>query len=391
MSAALTRRLEAFAPARGAEFARFAGFVLLCFAASRALHYGVYLWGAVPGGRSFAQALCQFDCGWYLHTATHGYDTAPHAHDAGDAANWAFFPLYQALVALVAALTTLPPLLAGILLSNILAIATGLLAFAYFDSAAARRYFVVILSFAPFSFYLNAVYTESLFLFLVMGGLVALKSGAFLRAGAWGFLLSAARPVGVFFCFAMLVAMLREHLRAGGRWRGFPAHMLRRPELITAILFSVSGLFGFMVYLHWHMGDAFAFSHVQRAWGREIGNPLAVLWDALGANDLALFLAHDHSRQWCAAWTLLWFALAGVLAARRMWPECIFAMFCLVVPLATSIQSMPRYGFGVAPLLIAAALVLERLSPGVLRAGLVLAALNIPLLAMWFAGHGGLI
>ncbi len=387
MSAVLTRRIDAFVPP---EFARFAALVLLAFIASRALHYGVYLWGAAPGGRSFAQALCQFDCGWYLHTATHGYDAAPHAHTAGDAANWAFFPLYQMLVALVAA-TGLTALHAGIALSNALAIGTCLLAFFYFDRAAPRLYFTAIISFAPFSFYLNAVYTESLFLFLVMGGLVALKSGAFLRAGGWGFLLSAARPVGVFFCFAIFAAMLREHLRAGGRWLAFPAHMLRRPDLIAAILFSVSGLFAFMVYLHWHMGDAFAFSHIQRAWGREIGNPLAVLWDALAANDLALFLAHDHSRQWCAAWTLLWFALAGVLAARRMWPEFIFAIFCLVVPLATSIQSMPRYGFGVAPLLIAAALVLERWSPGLLRVCIVLALLNIPLLAMWFAGHGGLI
>ena len=41
------------------------------------------------------------------------------------------------------------------------------------------------------------------------------------------------------------------------------------------------GLFAYMAYLHFHIGDALAFSHVQRAWARPTGLPPVFVWNAL--------------------------------------------------------------------------------------------------------------
>lgn len=48
-------------------------------------------------GRGLANLLCSWDCDWYLGIVKVGYQLQPEGHDAGDAANWAFFPLFPLL------------------------------------------------------------------------------------------------------------------------------------------------------------------------------------------------------------------------------------------------------------------------------------------------------
>src|SRR5262249_11240004 len=55
--------------------------------------YGYWVLGKTLGLRSF----CNWDCYWYGSILLHGYDRAPFRHDAGDAANWGFFPLFPLL------------------------------------------------------------------------------------------------------------------------------------------------------------------------------------------------------------------------------------------------------------------------------------------------------
>ena len=49
---------------------------------------------------SFAQGMCRWDCSWYVKLSQTGYDPFP-VPTMINAGNWAFFPLYPILVAIV--------------------------------------------------------------------------------------------------------------------------------------------------------------------------------------------------------------------------------------------------------------------------------------------------
>lgn len=49
---------------------------------------------------NFADGLCRWDCQWYVRIVEEGYDPFP-VPSMINAGNWAFFPLFPLLVALV--------------------------------------------------------------------------------------------------------------------------------------------------------------------------------------------------------------------------------------------------------------------------------------------------
>jgi hypothetical protein len=98
-----------------------------------------------------------------------------------------------------------------------------------------------------------------------------------------------------------------------------------------------------MLFLHARMGDALAFLHVQKAWGRTLGNPLATIAEGLQGPALAQYLAVSSILA-LAAPILLWRWKRHDMAA--------FSWCCTLVPLATGLVSMPRFIWWQAPLLL---------------------------------------
>jgi hypothetical protein len=187
-----------------------------------------------------------------------------------------------------------------------------------------------------------------------------------------------------------VASALRDHLSDGRSIRSFPRAALADPQLVLAVFLAPLGLFAYMAFLHVHMGDALAFSHIQRAWNRELGNPLIILLRGFMAKDLMQLLGGSMV-QWCALWTSLALMLTTYMMWLRRFPEAIFALICILIPLSTSLDSMPRYVMGIAPLLIVASeLIASRMS--IMAAALpLLVAANIPLLVFWAKGAGFLI
>src|SRR5690606_18536658 len=106
-------------------------------------------------------------------------------------------------------LTGLPVLPSGFVLSNAFIFAAALCARPLFGAQATAYWlFVVGLLMGPFSFLFSMLYSESLFILLTVLGLVALQRSHYLAAAVAGALLSATRPTGVLFVFAILVQML---------------------------------------------------------------------------------------------------------------------------------------------------------------------------------------
>jgi len=121
---------------------------------------------------------------------------------------------------------------------------------------------VALLAFGPYTFYNLSLYTESMFIFLLAVGLYCLHQERWLTAGVVGGLLSATRPTGALFGFALLFGIVQSAHADTADLRQTIVEVVTDGKKVLAL-----GLFLFMLYLHVKVGDALAFTHVQRAWG----------------------------------------------------------------------------------------------------------------------------
>ena len=248
-------------------------FVLLVWAASRAFFLVVgalghaYLTSAQPGGfprepPGILNYWAHWDGGWYAAIAEQGYFNPPST---------SFFPLYPILIWLGTHLGG-GTAFWGVVVSTLSLL--GALFFCYriaedlYDARVARAS-VLALAFFPSAFFLNAVYTESLFLLLTSGAIWAIRCRRnLLLAGAFAYFATATRNVGVF----LLVPLAYEWLR-------------HRRELgygsLIGLLVAPAGLGAYMVYLWKGLGHPLYFAIAQReTWGRALTNPLKTLHKA---------------------------------------------------------------------------------------------------------------
>ncbi|WP_299644251.1 hypothetical protein [Devosia sp.] len=317
--------------------------------AGLAIRYAAYSTVAQDASLAkFAEGMCQWDCAWYIKLSETGYDPFP-IPTMINAGNWAFFPLYPILVAVVRTLTGLETIVAATGLSIVFCIASARVAWPLLGKGLrAYTLFSAYLLAGPFSIWFTTFYTEVLFLFLTICVFVALQKRQFLLAGLFAALLSATRIVGVFIVFAILIEIWRAHRGAGGTWRDFVPAVLRRPDLLLALFVAPLGLFGYMAYLHFHIGDALAFSHVQRAWSRPTGNPAVFVWNALTSFPKEGWVP-TPSQQLAVA-TLAGYALAIALLVRRQYAMGVYALICLTLPLFAGMASMLRFTAALAPI-----------------------------------------
>ncbi len=353
--------------------------VIFIFAVSRALWLAfLYL-----GGWKFPDAFCQWDCGWYLGLVDGGYMRQPMPDYFQ--ANWAFFPFYPLLVRGLATATGLSSLLAGVLISNAAILAGVFCGCRYLRRTRPHQGvlpFIVLSLAGPYAFYFSSVYTEAVFFMLACATFLFWAEDRPILAGVTGFFLSATRSVGVFMTIAFGVDLLRQY---GAK---APLVALRRPDLLLAGVLAPAGLFAFMAYLYFHVGDALAFSHIEFAWHRLPGNPFQHLLGHIDSHDLLDLLKGRSSDFYFQCWGLLGFILIGWLAYRGHFMEAAFGFFCLIVPLSTGLNGLPRFIVGCPVFAFAVTDILSNIRTGWV-APVVLAvaiALNLILLAAWFSG-----
>lgn len=307
---------------------------------------------------NFANGLCRWDCGWYVRLSEEGYDPFP-VPSMINAGNWAFFPLYPMLIAVIRTIIGLPTMVVATAVSVLLSIAAARIAWPLLGrSLRAYTLFSAFLLAGPFAMYFTTFYTEVLFLTLTICVFAALQRRNYLAAGVFGALVSGTRIVGVFIVLAIVVEAWLEHRERGGTVGGFIPAVLKRPTVLLAIFIAPLGLFAYMAYLHWQIGDALAFSHVQRAWGRATGNPLGYLWNAL-SNVNPNGWPPTVSQQLGAAW-LIGIAMTIVMAVRRQYGAALFCLICLTLPLFAGMASMARFVVGLAPVTLTAMDLLSR-------------------------------
>ena len=314
------------------------------------VRYGVFLATFRIGGfDAYLDDLCVWDCAWYRTIIEEGYDLAPGIRYRPGGANWAFFPLQPLGIAALHTLFGLPTLVAGFLLSNLYILIAALAARPLFG-ANIRAYWlwVFALLIGPFSVLFSTLHTESLFILLTVLTLVALQRRRYLHAGGWAALLSATRVTGVLMGIAILVSAIADQRRDGTPWRQIPGRLLPDADLVLGLCLAPLGLFCYMAYLQLLSGDGLAFLHIQRAWGRDVGQPLSALWQALAATPL---LTPDSMLTTTWGWSaVLGLGLSVVLLLTGRQAAGTFTGLAILTSLSTGVTSMIRFSAGLVPL-----------------------------------------
>ena len=328
-----------------------------------------------------SDALCQWDCGWYLSIIGQGYDAAPHLVDGWSQANWAFFPLYPLLVRYLDALTGIDPKPMGMLLSTACFVAFAALGARYrqITRGEASPWTWLLFVFAwPFGFYFHALYTESLYAALATAALLALARDKPLAAGITTAFLGATRPTGM---------LLAAWIGLDGLWKARSAGSLAEAmRLLLPAAIAPLGLVAFMVFLYFRAGDPLAFQHIQAGWQRTGGNPLTVLADALGK--------FDPAKPRLGPFYLVGWAVAGLAASvwllvRRRFAEAWFCGLSVLMALSSgSVFSIPRYVSASPVFLFVVGDIVGSIRRPRLRYGLLLgmAVLQVALALFWFRG-----
>jgi hypothetical protein len=182
-------------------------------------------------GNVLGASVVRFDAGWYLAIARHGY--AP----AGTGSR-AFWPLYPELIRVVGYVVG-SDVIAGVAISLIsfaaaLVLLHRLAALELGQRAADAT--VLLLAFAPLSFFFSAVYTESLFLLLSVGAIYAARRERWFIACALAGLATVTRTTGIAL-IVPLALMLRPWRVVA--WRRI-APLLLVPAPLVAYLASLA-------------------------------------------------------------------------------------------------------------------------------------------------------
>lgn len=372
--------------------------------------YGIELGPMTGLAHLLVEPMRQWDGTWYRLIAATGYESL----GASFPAKAAFWPLYPWLMDLGSDLTGISPESVGYVISNF-AFAGALMLLYQLISLdlsrdVARRTLWAIAIF-PTAFFFTAVYTESLFLLLSVGCLLAARKGNWWLAGTIGLLAALTRSAGVMLLAPMGILFLQQFGTDIRRWF---------PSILPAALPALGPLmFG------WHLTTAglkfFDWIDVQWQWNRFRATPwetmeCATVGCTAEVPNLGTFEARGVDWSWVdmlldsPTWGTLTSAEFRDTVARGDWLELIvtigafvllligirrlplyyFALVLppLIVPLFSPstvhpLMSMPRFVLPMFPLFVVIALLIRKREVGIALG--VLSAAFMALLSMQFA------
>lgn len=306
----------------------------------------------------------RWDAVWFLSVAQDGY---------AQGASEAFFPLYPALVSVAGALLGSAPA-GGIAVSlGCLAVALYLVhrltALDFGRPVAATT--VTLLALSPAAFYLSAVYSESLFLAVSVGAVLAARTDRWWVAGALGALAASTRSAGVVLVVPLALMYLYGP-RGAGSWkaREGPIDLTPRfPVRADALALGLVplGLLAYCAVLALSGQDPLAPFAAQQEWLRGFAGPFVGAWDGAvaavqgarqllsGAREPVLFTAAAGDPYMVAGHNLhligwLTAALVALAGAARRLPAAYtaYAAAALALPLSWPVapqplMSLPRF------------------------------------------------
>jgi hypothetical protein len=297
---------------------------------------------------SFTDVWARWDSVFFVRIAEHGYD-----HTSA-----AFYPLYPGVVAALGRVFGGHYVLAGLIVSLTAALGAFLLLYRLAApklGADGGQRAVVYLAVFPMALFLQAVYSESLYLLLVLAAFLAAERGSFPAAGVLSGLAILTRVTGVALlpALAFLAWRRRDRLRALGG---------------LALAIPVAAIYPLVLWQQ--VDDPWAFWGAQDLWHRHLSwaGPLGGIWEALtkwtpeGAGPQHAIAVNVEGLV-----ALVLFLGLTAVAWRRFGPAYgLFAAVSLAIPLSYPssrwpLLSLPRFGLVIFPFFLAlAALAAER-------------------------------
>jgi Mannosyltransferase (PIG-V) len=353
-------------------------FVFAVFAFSRLLFLGTGAVGAamLPWAEPIASVLgppgsnywAHWDGAWYSEIAVYGYGyRAPMSTP--------FFPLFPMLLRVGTALGG-GPALCGVLIS--LVATPFAMYFLYrvvekLQGVKIARIAVLAFAFFPTAFFLNAVYTEALFLAFTTGSFWAgYIRRDLLLAGLLGALAAATRSFGVLLLIPLAYEWLRNRQEFG--WRG-----------VWEMALVPTGLIGYMMFLWYQFGDPLLFAKAQATlWRRELIDPMTALgmaWTKAGEglghslDPATLFLDPQGGHAVLEAYNTISFVFLVLLLVLvgigfKILPAglSVYTFLVTLLPVLTPnpavpLMGLPRYALGAFPLFLILGHLLSRSRP----------------------------
>lgn len=336
---------------------------------------------------------------WYRLIAVEGYEGTVHKA--------AFWPLFPWSMRLLGDLANISYETAGYLIANVSFLVALVLFYRLmvidFDARVASTATWAVALF-PTAFFFNAVYTESPFLMLLVGALLAARIQRWWLAGILAALAALTRSYGMFLILPFAVLY----------WEQYGADIRKRPEPALAVLMPLLGPAIFSWRLNKIQGNWDAWRDVQEDWNRYSAWPWQTLrwafqerspenaalnifdgdgadwswirqlidspnWDLITSNSWRSNLANSDTLELVS--TLLFIVLA--IVGLRILPlyQTVYLVPGLLVPLfqpssVHTLMSMPRFGLTLFPLFVVIGVLLNgrRITPfiGVASAALLI-------------------
>lgn len=297
-----------------------------------------------------------FDGVYYLLIAAKGYTV-----------NGGFFPLFPLLIRMFSSVfgTLLPfdPLQFAVAMFLVNAFTFGSVILLYYvvrldypEVVAWRSVWMFLLF--PTAFFLVSVYTESVFIFLVLSAFYFARRGRWVLAGICGMMVTATRIVGI----AIFPAIIYEFALQYGGFAVLAARMKKEFVAVAMRLAPIAlipfGLVGYLWYSALKWGDAWYFIRAQGTMqnNRSVSS-IILLPQTLFRYAKILFTLAPISYEWWIALLevsscvfILWL---GTIAWRERIRRSylLYAMLAFLIPASTgTFSGLPRYTLVLFPL-----------------------------------------
>lgn len=295
--------------------------------------FAVFLLGGLlnPQNINFWQSLSSWDSGHFLGIAQRGYVAEEQ---------YAFFPLFPILIKIGSFFTFNNYLVSALILSNIFLLWS--LYFLYklmsydFNEKIVRKGILYLLIF-PTSFFLAMVYTESLFILLVVSSFYFARQKRWALAFFISIFAASAKPFGLIMPLIL-------------GWEYLSQIEFKLKKINTNflwIIFSPLGIVIYMLFLKSKTGNYFSFISSQANWQRELnlGFPITLV-----NNYLSVFSFESLGTRLFAQQTVEFFSVAFFVALLiYSWKKLrsSYVIYCVLLALSAIstgvLTSFPRF------------------------------------------------
>lgn len=306
-----------------------------------AVSYNVLTDRQAEGLSGWLKIWNNWDALHYVGLAENGYVVTGEARFA-----LVFFPLYPWLMRLLAVVIG-DYVLSAIAISTVASIAAGLLLYALvrLDHTAEIAYRAVFFLFIfPTSYFLHIGYTESLFIALALGSILAARTNHWLLAGALGALAGLTRINGLVLVPALAFEAFQQY-RAMRRWQW---------KWLWTIV-AAGGFVGYLLLNAHVTGSALTFMTMQR---EHYYKALAWPWTGIVAKVGSILTSSGPAEAQMIGWQEYLFVLIGLVSTIWCWLKLrpVYSIWMtgnlLLVVCNSLILSMPRYALIMFPIFI---------------------------------------